>query len=156
MSSITGPRQTILVSTRLDNKDNLIALAWHMPVSFKPFLYAIAVGKSRFSADLIKRSKVFCVNFVPFKMKDEVLICGRKTGQNIDKFKEANLRKEECSNIDCPRLRDCLGFLECQLANTIDAGDHYIFVGEVINQKEFSSEKRLYHLGEDKFTTTLV
>ena len=57
MSELTDPRQVILVSSRAEMdilgkkelKDNIITLAWHMPVSFNPKLYAIAIGKTRFS-----------------------------------------------------------------------------------------------------------
>lgn len=155
MSSLTGARQTVLVGSRLDSKDNLIAVAWHMPVSMNPFMYAVAIGKTRYSAELIQKTKVFCINFVSFKQKDEVLFCGRNSGKDVDKFEEAKIRKEECSVIDCARMKDCLAFLECQLTETIEAGDHYIFIGEVVNHKELKNEKRLYHIGDDNFTTTL-
>jgi len=72
MSEITSPRQTILVSCRDRIKDNLITVAWHMPASFSPELYAIALGKTRFSCRMIKKSKCFVVNFMPFNLKDKV------------------------------------------------------------------------------------
>lgn len=31
-----------------------------------------------------------------------------------------------------PLLLKCIGNIECQLWNTYDGGDHYIFVGEVV------------------------
>jgi flavin reductase (DIM6/NTAB) family NADH-FMN oxidoreductase RutF len=94
MPAITNPRQTILLSCRgrasvLGKnliKDNIITLSWHTPVSFEPVLYAIAIGKTRFSAKLISQSKVFCVNFVPFSMEKEAAYCGRNSGEHLDKF----------------------------------------------------------------------
>ena len=117
MPAITNPRQTILVSCRGKasvlgrevTKDNIITLSWHMPTSFEPNLYAIAIGKTRFSAKLIGQSKVFCVNFIPLSMEKEAAYCGRNSGEHIDKFEEGNILKEECEKISCPRLKEAIG-----------------------------------------------
>ena len=82
------PRQTILVTTELEGKDNIITLDWHMPVSVKPLLYAICIGKKKFSRKLIDDSGVFAVNFVPYKLKDAAIFCGRNSGEHIDKFEK--------------------------------------------------------------------
>ena len=57
------PRQVILVtsraevksrfSTKHEKKDNIMTLSWHTPLSFNPELYAIIIGKSRFSYQLV-------------------------------------------------------------------------------------------------------
>ena len=61
---VYNPRQVILVTSRNEEKDNIFTLAWHSPVSFDPQLYAIFAGKTRFSTNIIKESRVFCVNFI--------------------------------------------------------------------------------------------
>jgi flavin reductase (DIM6/NTAB) family NADH-FMN oxidoreductase RutF len=37
-----GP--TVLITTRLGEKINVMTAAWQMPVSFKPMLIAVAIG----------------------------------------------------------------------------------------------------------------
>ncbi len=151
MSELTDPRQVILVSSRAEMdvlgkrelKDNIITLAWHMPVSFKPNLYTIAVGKTRFSCEMIRKSKAFVVNFVPFELKKQALICGTKSGKHIDKFKEAKLTKEEASSVDCPRIKEALAYMECEVVDEIETGDHIIFVGKVLNSRFKKEGKRL-------------
>jgi len=141
MSELTDPRQVILVSSREEMdimgkkevKDNIITIAWHMPVSFNPQLYAISVGKTRFSSSVISKSKAFVVNFIPFSLADKALIVGTKSGMHIDKFKEAGLGKEESSSIDCPRIKEAVGYMECEVINEVDAGDHIIYIGKVLN-----------------------
>lgn len=162
IADIANPRQVILVSSRAEIKskfssenevkDNIFALSWHMPVSFEPALYAIASGKERFSTKLIKESNVYCVNFMPFELRKEVLFCGRNSGENIDKFKESGFEKEECDRIDCPRIKQALGFLECEVIQEIDAGDHIIFIGKVLNSMN-KGGKRIYQVKSDKFST---
>ena len=151
MSELTDPRQVILVTSREEMdvmgkkqvKDNIITLAWHMPVSFNPYLYAIAIGKTRFSCEIIKKSKAFVVNFVSDKLGKEALVVGTKSGQHIDKFSETGLTKEECESVDCPRIKEALGHIECEVINEVDAGDHIIFIGKVLNSEVKGKGKRL-------------
>lgn len=162
MAKIYGPRQVILVTTREEiefmgrkkEMDNIITIAWHMPVSVEPFLYAISVNKSSASLQLIKKSKVFVVNFIPSELKDAALFCGKQSGLHQDKFLGAKLTKIDAEHVDCPRIKEAIGYLECHVINEVDAGDHVIFIGEVASQQFKEDKKRLFHLGEDKFTTT--
>lgn len=151
MPELTDPKQVILVSCREEMdimgkkqvKDNIITLAWHMPVSFNPNLYAISVGKTRFSCSVIRKSKAFVINFVPFSLKEKVIFCGTKSGAHIDKFSESGLTKEEASSVDCPRVKEALAYMECEVVDEIDAGDHIVFIGKVLNSNVKKDGKRL-------------
>ena len=164
ISDVANPRQVILVTSRAEiktkfspepvTKDNIFTLAWHMPVSVDPPLFAISAGKTRYSAKLIHESKVFVVNFMPLKLKGEVLFCGRHRGEDVDKFKETGLEKEEADKVDCPRIKQALGYLECHVVNEIEAGDHIIFIGKVLNMNLKTQDKRIFQKGGDVFTTT--
>lgn len=159
---IYNPRQVILVSSRADMtilgreliKDNIITVAWHMPISFKPFLYAISIGKTRFSCKMIQKSKVFVVNFISAELEKKALFCGMHTGEHIDKFDEAPFSKEESQSVDCPRINEGIGHLECEVINEIDAGDHIIFIGKVIREELKKEGKRLFQDEGGAFTTT--
>lgn len=161
MSELTDPRQVILVTSREEMdiigkkqiKDNIITIAWHMPASFNPRLYAISVGKTRFSAQVISKSKAFVVNFIPFSLKDKALIVGTKSGTHIDKFSEAGLTKEDSESIDCPRVKEALAYIECEVINEVDAGDHTIYIGKVVNSHIKKGGKRLLQMAGD-FTTS--
>ncbi len=161
MSELTGYKQTVLISCRGEAnilgkeeiKDNIITIDWHMQTSFTPFLYTISIGTTRFSHDIIDKSKVFCVNYIPFSLKDKVLFCGKNTGSTMDKFKEAGLTKEECDKIDCSKIKEAVGYLECQVVDQIETGDHTIFIGKVLNEKLKSNEGRTYHKEGSEFNT---
>lgn len=162
MTLLTNPRQTILVSSRSNVevmgknilKDNLIAVDWHMPVSMVPLIYAVSIGTNKFSRKLISSSKSFAVNFMPFSQAKAVLFCGRNSGEHIDKFKESGLSKIECTSIDCARVKEACGFVECELLQEIEVGDHIIFVGKVNASDILTDERKLFHLSKDSFTTT--
>lgn len=148
------PRQTALVTCRAEGKDNIITLDWHMPTSFSPKLYCISVGKTRYSHEIIKKSRVFAVNFMPIELEKEVLFCGRHSGRDLDKFSQTKLEKEKCSKIDCARIKQALAFAECKVVDEMDTGDHTIFIGEVLISKIQREGRRVFHVGGDDFTTT--
>jgi len=151
MSGLTGARQVVLVTSRYKDKDNIIALAWHTRTSFEPELYAVSVGKTRFSCGMIEKSKCFCVNFMPASLKKEIVHCGSCSGRTHDKFAETKLQKEECEKINCPRIKKALAYAECSVFKEVDTGDHFIFIGKVLKSKVLKKGKRLYHIEGNKF-----
>ncbi|HDD45835.1 MAG TPA: flavin reductase [Candidatus Aenigmarchaeota archaeon] len=151
MSELTGARQVVLVTTRYEGKDNIITLAWHTPLSFEPFLYGIVIGKERYSYALVSKSKIFCVNFIPAEMKEIAIKCGTVSGRDIDKFTAFGIEKEECKAIDCARIKNCLGYLECKVIKEVEVGDHAIFVGNVEREEYIKDGKRLYHITNSLF-----
>ena len=162
MSELTGPRQIVLVSSRAtmsvmgkeEEKNNIITVAWHMPVSMNPQLYTVAIGKTRYSCKIMQKSKSFVVNFVPFELKEQALYCGTHSGAHVDKFRESKLTMEEAEKIDCCRIKEAAGFMECEVVNEVDAGDHFIFIGKVVNSVSKEVAKRLFQGDTTDFTTT--
>ena len=73
-----SPRQVALITSRHNNTDNVWPMDWHIPLSLNPKLYGIAVTKSSFGAELIRKSGVFVVNFVPATWDEVILKCGMK------------------------------------------------------------------------------
>ena len=163
ISEIANPLQVVIVSSEAEAeilgkksvKKNMMVAAWHMPLSFDPPMYAVAIGKTRFSLGLIKKSKCFAVNFMPAEKEKEILFCGRTSGQTADKFRESGLTEEECEKIHCPRVKEALAWLECEVVEEVEAGDHIVFIGKVVNMAENNragiGTKRLFHLGGNNF-----
>ena len=162
MGLIANPRQTALITSRSRinvlgkeiEKDNAMTVDWHMPVSFTPQLYAIAIGTTRFTHKLIQESRAFVVNFMPYSMKEQAVYCGRHTGEHRDKLKEAGIEIYEAENVDCGRVKGAVGYLECEVIQEIEAGDHTIFIGKVVHAELMEGGKRLFHIDMDEFTTT--
>ena len=159
MSAVYGPRQTVLVTCREELEfmgktkevHNIITVAWHMPVSHDPLLYAISIGKASASLEIIKKSKCFVVNFIPFTLKDAAIFCGRHSGRHQDKFQKTGLTMIESEHVDCPKIKEAIGYIECHVIEEIEAGDHVIFVGEVTHEQLKGEQKRLFHFGGHEF-----
>jgi flavin reductase (DIM6/NTAB) family NADH-FMN oxidoreductase RutF len=150
------PLQTVIVTSRSKGFDNATTFSWQGPLSMEPFLYGIQVRKTRKIYEMILESKVFCVNFLSGDMDKIAMLCGTKSGNDVDKFKVGKIGKEECESIDCPRIKGCPAYLECRLVKTLEItpeSDHLIFVGEVIKEVDVKESKRLLQNDWYGFTT---
>jgi flavin reductase (DIM6/NTAB) family NADH-FMN oxidoreductase RutF len=141
-----APRQVVLVTARHDGVDNVWPIDWHVPLSLEPELYGITGTRSGFGTGVIRASGTFVVNFVPAAWEELILLCGRTSGRDTDKFASTGLLKEEAESIDAPRLKDALGCLECRVEQTIEVGDHTLFVGRVHQAVYRANAPRLHHL----------
>jgi len=144
------PMRVCLITSSYGGKDNIMAASWVYPLSFDPPMFGVSVSKKRFSYSLIKRGKAFGINLASPEMREAVLVCGRKSGEQIDKFKEAKLAKEKGKIV--PLIKESPASIECELVKEIETGDHVLFVGKAANVvKRKEESKGLYHAGGDNF-----
>ncbi|MEM3555735.1 MAG: flavin reductase family protein [Candidatus Micrarchaeia archaeon] len=146
------PRQVILVTSCSKGKKNIIALAWHSPLSFKPPLIGIAVGKTRFSHHLIKEGMEFVVSIPTESLREKVIAIGSRSGREIDKFSATGLTPSPAKFVKAPLIMECPINIECKLVDEFDAGDHTVFVGEVLEvHKSEIKEKLIFDRGGRNF-----
>lgn len=156
-----GP--TVLITSGLGDKVNVMTAAWQMPVSFRPALIAVSIDRERFSHRLILKSREFVINIPNVEMIKEVLCCGTQSGKDIDKFEACKLTPVKAQKVKAPLIEECIGNIECKLYSIHEAGDHTIFVGEVVAASvkegifdsylkvDLDQAKTLHHLGGKVF-----
>jgi len=158
------PMHTVLVSCVGKNgESNIITLAWAMPTSINPPLVAISIAPKRHSHTLIEETKEFVVNIPTMKKLKETLFCGRRSGRNHAKFKEANLTPLPAKKVKPPIIKECAAHLECKLHSQFTTGDHTVFVGEIVeayvdqgvftDRYDLEKAKMIFHLGGNNFAT---
>lgn len=158
------PRNVVLVScVDKSGKANIVTLAWSMPVSMNPPMVAISLTPARHSYKLIRETKEFVVNIPTMGIVRETLFCGRRTGSEHDKFKEASLTPLPAKKVKPPIIKECVAHLECKLHKKIILGDHALLIGEVLtayaNSGAFAEKfnvkkaKIIFHMGGDTFLT---
>jgi len=125
------PRVAVVVTARARGRDNAMAAAWHMPLSFSPPLYAVSISTKRFTYQLIVDSKQFGVNFLPFESAELVASVGGSLGQEIDKFQKFNIARDKSVKMDVPILKAAYAAYECRLVDDRSYGDHRLLVGEI-------------------------
>jgi flavin reductase (DIM6/NTAB) family NADH-FMN oxidoreductase RutF len=160
------PMQTVLVTCNDDviGKPNIITLAWHTPISSKPPLYGIAIAPKRYSHSLIKKSKEFVINFIPYSLVKAAQFCGTHSGRSTYKLSKTGLTLTPSKKLSTPLIKEGYAHLECKLIRTACFGNHTLFVGEVItvsaDKGAFKNEllrtnqiHPLYYIGDNTYTT---
>ncbi|MCC6410758.1 MAG: flavin reductase family protein [Saprospiraceae bacterium] len=142
-----SPRKVVMVTTRLKDKDNVLPIDWHMPVSFEPKLYAVCLERNNHSAKTIRLTGEFVVNFVGAELEDKILLCGRSSGKDIDKFDLSDLGRQAASQVKAAILTEASGYLECKVIEVREWGDHTVFVGKVLREELLKGQTpELYHV----------
>ncbi len=158
-----NPRQTVLVTCRgsftvvgkSEEKDDVVPLSWHSPISSHPPMYAIFLNKSLMAVSIIRNSGCFVVNFIPFSLLETVKSAMRTSGEYLEKCSAIGVHEINCEKlVDCFKLKEALGWLECEVVEEKEFGDSVMFVGKVLFSQLDHDEKRPFHVDGDHFTTT--
>lgn len=159
------PYTVAIVGAQADKKINFMACAWHSALSFNPPLFGVLISKKRFTHQIISKAREFTVNFIS---EDQVKLSaqmGRKSGFDMDKIKEFEVKLNPSKIIQSPVIQEAYVSFECKLADIRPYGDHDLFVGEVlaIHQQEKSFDEEgvlntgkihpLLYLGSDFYIT---
>ena len=121
-----------LVTSTWHGAASVMPLAWHMPVSSDPPLVAIAVERSRHSADVIAHAQEFALNFPTRPLLHHVQYLGALHGDRVDKFEATQLEVFAPTHISAPLIVGCAGWVECEVQEALPFGDHVLFIGLVV------------------------
>ena len=121
-----------LVTTADHGTPNVIPVAWHMPVSSRPPLVAIAIEQSRHSADMISHSEQFALNFPGRSLLHHVQYLGSISGKEIDKFDATQLETFYAAHLSAPLIKGCVAWVECEVREVLPLGDHFLYIGLVV------------------------
>jgi flavin reductase (DIM6/NTAB) family NADH-FMN oxidoreductase RutF len=143
------PEQLVVAIAKDKNgKANPVTLGWTMVASAEPAMMAIAVAKGHYSVKTIRHSRCFTIAYPSSDMAEAVLFFGSRSGRDTDKFAEFACKTEPAKKIDSVLLTDAAANFECELVSEAVAGDHIIFVGEVVaSHVNTQRKKRLYTVG---------
>jgi len=156
-----------LITSKFKEQKNVATVSWVMPISSSPPLVAIAITKKRFTYDLIRNSREFVINIPSKELLPVVTVCGMSSGRELDKFAKAGLIPGKGKKLEVPIIEECLGHLECKVVGETDAGDHVLFIGDIIAAYtdegvldttdiiNTDTAAPLLHLGKDQFGTIL-
>ena len=129
--SFKYPEQiSILVVKDQKGKYNPITLGWVMNASHHPPMFAVSIGKTRYSLSAVRQAGEFTLNFPSVEMTEFTLFCGTHSGKSTEKITSA-VKIEPAKTIDSLLLSDSAAAFECRLVNEMEAGDHIIFTAEV-------------------------
>ena len=119
-----------VVGTKDESGVNGFAGNWLTQTSFDPPLVALAVKADTRSQKQIAASGVFSVNVLESGQKDMAVAFFKSVEPEGNKLGGYEFYTETTG---CPIFKDALRFFECKVVDKVERGDHYIYVGEVVN-----------------------
>lgn len=137
-----------VISTKLGDKVNAMTAAWVGRASFSPPLVTVSIGKTRFSHDMIKASGIFAINVLGTGNIEVGKHFGLKSGRKTDKFADVAY---DTKTTGAPILRDCIAWMDCKVISSHDAGDHTLFIGEVLDAGVLSNDAQTLLYDRDNF-----
>ncbi|MBI4699270.1 MAG: flavin reductase [Nitrospirae bacterium] len=137
-----------VITTTHGDKVNGMTAVWVARSSFNPPMLSVSIGKARYSHELIKESGIFAVNILSEQQTAQGKHFGFKSGRKTDKFKDIEYTTRKTGS---PILKDISGYFDCKVVNSCDAGDHTIFVGEVLDAEAYENKHPLLFRHEDFF-----
>lgn len=136
-----------VVSTVSGGEHNAMTAAWVQRASFEPPLLTAAVGTGRYTHDMIKASGVFAVHALGAGQERIARHFGLKSGRKTDKFKGVKFGTAVTGS---PILKDCIAWFDCRVYGEHEAGDHTLFIGEILDARVLSDEPTIVY-DKEKF-----
>lgn len=159
------PYTVAIVGAQAGTQANYMACAWHTAMSFEPTLFGVLIAKKRLTHQIVSKAGEFTANFISYEKVKLSAQMGRKSGHDMDKVKEFQVKLSPAKTIKSPILEEAYVAFECKVADIRTYGDHDLFVGEVVaihhEEGAFNSEgvldvkniHPLLYLGSDFYVT---
>jgi flavin reductase (DIM6/NTAB) family NADH-FMN oxidoreductase RutF len=107
-------------------------------VSLDPILVSWCIDLKSSSLEAFKEADSFAVHVLAAEQEE---VCWAFAGKDPDRFSKVNWT---LSDNNLPVIPGSFGIMECKKVQQIDAGDHIVFIGEVVNIENENKEPMLY------------
>lgn len=143
------PNPVAMISSGDMEKSNIATIAWTGIINSEPMIVYVSIRPSRFSHEIISRTREFVINLPNENLVKTADFCGTKSGRDVNKFTICNLTKRQSNKIKAPYIEECPINLECKVIDIQKFPSHDMFVSEVVNTH--IDEKILTESGEIDF-----
>jgi|SRR5437667_3950258 len=126
------PSGLYVAGSRAGDRRNGMTLNWATQVSFDPKLVAIGVERAAFTHELIVEGGVFALNLVD--REDRAIV------RKFTKPVEVDVAARTLNGFPfhdgvtgAPILDQAVAYLECEVRQAVDVGEHTLFLGEIVD-----------------------
>jgi flavin reductase (DIM6/NTAB) family NADH-FMN oxidoreductase RutF len=157
------PGPVVLISSMSKGQPNVMTAAWVTAQSLSPTLITIAIHPERLTHEFVSATEEFVVNIPILDWLSTVHEAGMISGRDGDKFAALSLEPADSALVEPPRVAGCPGYIECRVQDRVTAGDHDLFISEVVAvaaddelfdgfwEVETEAGRLLHHLGADRY-----
>ncbi|WHH60479.1 flavin reductase family protein [Petroclostridium sp. X23] len=134
----------LVISMGNNKKVNIMGVSWWTFASTKPPIILVSLSKACCTNQNIKETRQFSLCLPCESMKEKAWKCSTSSGYKIDKVKEYNIDVISSQSIEPPILKESHIAYECEVVQIIEAGDHDIFMSNIIEIYGDLEKKHLY------------
>jgi len=109
---------------------SIMTANWLTQCSFEPPLLMLAVESDSHSRQVIESSGAFAINLYESGQRELAGNLGRTFGQHPEKISDVAWKPGPLTG--SPLLDSAPAWVECQIVSSLPAGDHILFVAEVV------------------------
>jgi flavin reductase (DIM6/NTAB) family NADH-FMN oxidoreductase RutF len=124
----------VLTSRSGDDRIAAATVNWVTQASFQPPLVAVGVKVDSNPHEIIKQSRVFALNVLG-KGQQALAFAFFKPAERVGNLIGGEPFSPGQSG--APILTNAAAFIDCSLVDTVERGDHSVFIGEVIDAGVF-------------------
>lgn len=134
-----------VVTAKCEGKEDAVLASWVNQCSFDPPAVTIALATLRPIRLLVEASGAFIVNILP---EDDTILLKHFSRPPEDIFKGVKTKK----GLEGIRiLSDAVAYLECEVAQAMQSGDHVLYVGEIVGGKTLKGGNPYTHVRDNGF-----
>ncbi len=116
---------------------------WVMQTAMGGKVLTVALYQPDYTIELVRESGLLNVNLLATDQTGLIRKLGRQSGRpglgrTTDKFKNLPYALDERG---CPYLTEAIGYAQCRVVSSIPAGDHDLFICEVLKQVVLNPDK---------------
>lgn len=131
---LTPPSHIVLVSTvSTEGIPNLAPFGMFMIASSKPPMVAVGINPKSDTYKNIVNTGEFVVGIPRIEILDKVYLAGNKLSPEVDEFEYTGLSKYSSNIVKPFKIKECCVNIECNLNWFKEAGNHFVFCGNVVD-----------------------
>jgi len=146
--------ETVLVTTRNGDRNNIMAVAWQTPLDFKPALTLCVINSDSLTYENLLETGECVINIPTGELAAQTLGCGSSTGRETDKFRKFGLTPVRGETVKAPLIDECYANLECRLHDSSMVKKYDLFILEVLKvwiDESVKVPRTLHHISGDEF-----
>jgi flavin reductase (DIM6/NTAB) family NADH-FMN oxidoreductase RutF len=136
------PHGVCVLTVDLEGERMGVTIGSLVSLSLEPPLVGVSIGKEASSYELLRRSGGYAVSL----LADDQEALAQHFARGVPPIAHWTGIAARDSELGPPLLDGAVGWLECRVWAEYDAGDHTLFVGEVLRAERDESKRPLVYI----------
>lgn len=131
------------ISSKTAANSNMHIITYASQVSMQPKQFICGIYHGTQTLLNVEKSGEFILQLLSDTQYRLVDLLGKKSGKNIDKIQRLRKRDELMDWCDHDVLKNCLSLMHLKVINTMEGGDHKLFLCNVLSYKNINEGSAL-------------